>query len=66
VDAAGMSALLCDEYWQFDEPSRILPGHELPKGGVWPRLSARRGRRCWAEALYSIPDTDQLSEENKR
>ncbi|AWN21964.1 amidohydrolase [Deinococcus irradiatisoli] len=32
MDAVGVSALLYDEYWAFDERSRILPGYELPGG----------------------------------
>lgn len=32
MDAVGVSALLYDEYWAFDEQNRILPGYELPGG----------------------------------
>ena len=32
MDAVGVNALLYDEYWMFDEQSRILPGYELPNG----------------------------------
>ena len=43
MDAAGVNALLYDEYWQFDEQSRILPGYELPNGAfrhVFPLAEA--------------------------
>ena len=43
MDAVGVSALLYDEYWQFDEQSRILPGYELPNGAfrhVFPLAEA--------------------------
>ncbi|GAA4004509.1 hypothetical protein GCM10022631_14380 [Deinococcus rubellus] len=43
MDAVGVSALLYDEYWQFDEHSRILPGYELPNGAfrhVFPLAEA--------------------------
>ncbi|AFZ67220.1 amidohydrolase family protein [Deinococcus peraridilitoris] len=32
MDAVGVNAVLYDEYWGFDEHSRILPGYELPNG----------------------------------
>ncbi len=32
MDAVGVNALLYDEYWSFDEQSRILPGYALPGG----------------------------------
>ncbi|PYE53922.1 amidohydrolase family protein [Deinococcus yavapaiensis] len=32
MDAVGVKAVLYDEYWGFDERSRILPGYELPNG----------------------------------
>ncbi len=34
MDAVGVKAVLFDEFWGFDEKSRILPGYELP-GGVF-------------------------------
>lgn len=32
MDAVGVKACLYDEFWSFDEKSRILPGYELPNG----------------------------------
>jgi L-fuconolactonase len=32
MDAVGVKALLYDEFWGFDDKSRILPGYELPGG----------------------------------
>ena len=32
MDAVGVSALLYDEWWGFDEKYRLLPGYELPNG----------------------------------
>ncbi|GGR03132.1 amidohydrolase family protein [Deinococcus ruber] len=43
MDAVGVNALLYDEYWSFDEQSRILPGYELPNGAfrhVFPLAEA--------------------------
>ncbi len=43
MDAAGVRALLYDEYWGFDAHARILPGYELPNGAfrhVYPLAEA--------------------------
>lgn len=43
MDAVGVNALVYDEYWQFDEHARILPGYELPNGAfrhVFPLAEA--------------------------
>jgi len=43
MDAVGVQALLYDEYWRFDEQSRILPGYGLPNGAfrhVFPLAEA--------------------------
>ncbi|MFC4455444.1 amidohydrolase family protein [Deinococcus sonorensis] len=43
MDAVGVKALVYDEYWAFDEQSRILPGYELPNGAfrhVYPLAEA--------------------------
>lgn len=40
MDAVGVTAVLYDEYWAFDDQDRILPGYELPGGAfrhVFPR-----------------------------
>lgn len=37
MDAVGVNGVLYDEYWGFDEQSRILPGYELP-GGAFRHL----------------------------
>lgn len=68
MDAVGVRALLYDEYWAFDEQSRILPGYELPGGAfrhVFP-LAEEAALRYPERFAYLVrfdrrdPDLDAL------
>ena len=75
MDAVGVKSLVYDEFWGFDEKSRILPGYELPNGAFRYTFPAGRNRRhevsptalpTWSASTGTTPNSITLSGQSAR